>query len=100
MGYSSKGRRPFEAASKSSHHHIINDPEVQKLVARIEKPPTTSDISVEDLTFEYVPPPENPIEEIIAVDGGYTEAVINKEYPSRLIHFLHVILGRCLAGRK
>ena len=88
MGYSSKGRRPFEAASKSSHHHIINDPEVQKLVARIEKPPTTSDISVEDLTFEYVPPPENPIEEIIAVDGGYTEAVINKEYPSRLIHFL------------
>ncbi len=88
MGYSSNGRRPFEAASKSSHHHIINDPEVQKLLDRIEKPPATSTVSLDNLTFEYVPPLENPIEAIIVVDGGYTEAVINKEYPSRLIHFL------------
>jgi hypothetical protein len=45
MGYPSRNnRRPFEAASKAAHHHIINDPEVQKLMSRLYKPPRSEEI--------------------------------------------------------
>jgi hypothetical protein len=88
MGYPSKNnRRPFEAASKASHHHIINDPEVQKLMGRIYKPPRTEDIPLENVEIDFEPPQRNRIEAIIAVDGGYTEAVLEKEFPSRTMHF-------------
>jgi len=89
MGYPSKNnRRPFEAASKASHHHIINDPEVQKLMSRIYKPPRSEEIPLEDVTVDFEPPKDNQIEAIIAVDGGYTEAVLEKGFPSRTMHFL------------
>jgi hypothetical protein len=89
MGYPSKNnRRPFEAASKASHHHIINDVEVQQLLTRIYKPPRSEDIPLDDFTLDLVSPQSNQAEAIIAVDGGYTEAVIDKEFPSRTIHFL------------
>jgi len=89
MGYSSKNnRRPFEAASKASHHHIINDPEVQSLMSRIYKPPRSEEIPLDDITIDFEPSEENQIEAIIAVDGGYTEAILEKDFPSRTIHFL------------
>jgi hypothetical protein len=89
MGYQSKNnRRPFEAASKASHHHIINDPEVQKMMSRIYKPPRSEEIPLEDITVDFEPPKDNQIEAIIAVDGGYTEAVLEKDFPSRTMHFL------------
>ncbi|MBO1058143.1 MAG: DNA double-strand break repair nuclease NurA [Dolichospermum sp. JUN01] len=89
MGYTSKNnRRPFESASKASHHHIINDPEVQAVMQRIEEPPQVDDISIEQLIQDFEPPDNNPIEAIIAVDGGYTEVVLNRDFPSRSIHFL------------
>ncbi|MDZ7970471.1 MAG: NurA domain-containing protein [Nostoc sp. DedSLP03] len=89
MGYSSKNnRRPFEAASKASHHHLINDSEVQALMEHIYKPPRAEDIPLTNLTVNFTPPANNPVEAIIAVDGGYTEAVIEKDFPSRSIHFL------------
>ncbi|MEI6445311.1 MAG: NurA domain-containing protein [Nostocales cyanobacterium ELA583] len=89
MGYSSKNnRRPFESASKASHHHIINDPEVQAVMQRIEEPPQVDDISIEQLIEDFKPTENNPVEAIIAVDGGYTEVVLNKDFPSRSIHFL------------
>ncbi|MGB0562307.1 MAG: NurA domain-containing protein [Spirulinaceae cyanobacterium] len=89
MGYSSKNnRRPFEAASKSSHHYIINDPEVQQLMARIYTPPRLEEIPLEDVTIDFEPHEQNQIEAIIAVDGGYTEAILEKNFPSRTIHFL------------
>ena len=89
MGYSSRNnRRPFEAASKAAHHHIINDPEVQKLMNRIYKPPRSEEISLEALTLDFKPSARKQIEAIIAVDGGYTEAVLEKEFPSRTVHFL------------
>lgn len=87
MGYSSSGRRPFEKASKSSHHHIINDPEIQKLIANIEKPPKAQKAQLGELLIDYSPPSNNPIEAIVAVDGGYSEAIIDKEFPSRVMHF-------------
>ncbi|MBD2596028.1 NurA domain-containing protein [Nostoc spongiaeforme FACHB-130] len=89
MGYSSKSnRRPFEAASKASHHHLINDSEVQALMERIYIPPRAEDIPLSDLIFNFTPPDNNPVEAIIAVDGGYTEAILDKDFPSRSIHFL------------
>jgi hypothetical protein len=89
MGYPSKNnRRPFEAASKASHHHIINDVEVQQLLTRLYKPPRPEDIPFDDFTFDVVAPQSNQVEAIIAVDGGYTEAVIDKDFPSRTMHFL------------
>lgn len=88
MGYSSRNnRRPFEAASKASHHHLINDPEVQALMERIYKPPRAEDIPLTDLIVNFTPPASNPVEAIIAVDGGYTEAILEKDFPSRSVHF-------------
>ncbi|MBF2067543.1 MAG: NurA domain-containing protein [Calothrix sp. C42_A2020_038] len=89
MGYNSRNnRRPFEAASKASHHHIINDPEVQALMERIYQPPRAENIPLTDLTVNFTPPDNNPVEAIIAVDGGYTEAILEKDFPSRSVHFL------------
>jgi hypothetical protein len=89
MGYQSKNnRRPFEAASKASHHHIINDVEVQQLLSRIYKPPRSQEIPLDEFTLDLITPQSNQAEAIIAVDGGYTEAVIDKDFPSRTMHFL------------
>ncbi|MDB9345890.1 NurA domain-containing protein [Nodularia spumigena CS-586/05] len=89
MGYTSRNkRRPFEGASKASHHHLINDSEVQALMERIYKPPRSEDIPLNSLTVDFNPPSNNPVEAIIAVDGGYTEAILDKDFPSRTVHFL------------
>ncbi|MBF2056841.1 MAG: DNA double-strand break repair nuclease NurA [Cyanobacterium sp. T60_A2020_053] len=89
MGYTSKNnRRPFESASKASHHHIINDPEVQAVMQRIEQRPQVDEVSMEQLIEDFKPSENNPVESIIAVDGGYTEVVLNKDFPSQSIHFL------------
>jgi hypothetical protein len=89
MGYQSKNnRRPSEFASKSSHHHIINDPEVKSIIERIDKPSQSPEIPLINLIVDFDPLQENPVEAIIAADGGYTEVNIDKEFPSRTIHFL------------
>lgn len=89
MGYPSRNnRRPFEAASKASHHHIINDPEVQALMQRIYTPPRAEDIPLTEVAVDFEPSQAEQIEAIIAVDGGYTEAILEKGFPSRTMHFL------------
>jgi hypothetical protein len=89
MGYTSKNnRRPFEGASKASHHHIINDSEVLAVIDRLYKPPKDGELSLTDFTVDLAPPQNNPVEAIIAVDGGYSEVIIDKGFPSRTMHFL------------
>lgn len=89
MGYSSSdGRRPFELASKSSHHHVINDPEVQALLEGLATPPPPEEIPLDELALKIEELQSNPVQAIVAVDGGYAETSITKDYPSRLIHFL------------
>ncbi len=89
MGYISRNnRRPYEGASKASHQYIINDPDVQALMERIYKPTNDFSISIDDLTIDFEPPDKNPIQYVIAVDGGYTEALLEKDFPSRTIHFM------------
>lgn len=89
MGYQSRNnRRPFEGASKASHHYLINDSEVKALIERIHEPPKAEEVPIKNVCVEVDSNPNNPVEAIIAVDGGYTEAIINKDFPSRTIHFL------------
>lgn len=89
MGYSSRNnRRPFEGASKSSHQHIINDPEVIALMDRIYKPVKDQCVDVNDLIINFEPLIRNPVEYIIAVDGGYAETTLDKDFPSRTLHFM------------
>lgn len=91
MGYSAKdGRRPFEMASKASHHHIINDQEVQSLLKQLEPRPRAEQSDFKDLAIKFAPPANNPIQHIIAADGGYAEVVWEKDFPSRLIHFVQI----------
>ena len=88
MGYTSRNnRRPFEGASKASHHHIINDPEVQAVMERIYKPPQNDELSLVELIEDFDPSENNPVEAIIAIDGGYTEVTLDKGFPSRTMHF-------------
>lgn len=89
MGYTSRNnRRPYEGASKASHQYIINDPDVQVLMDRIYKPNIISSVSSDDVVIDFEPPESNPIQYVIAVDGGYTEAILAKDFPSRSIHFM------------
>jgi hypothetical protein len=89
MGYMNRfGRRPAEFASKSSHSEIIRDPEVEAFLSKCTLPRRAEEVSVEDHTrLEYQRVEPNPIQHIVAVDGGYTEVPVRTEYPSATICF-------------
>jgi hypothetical protein len=89
MGYSSKsGRKPFEYASKSAHGYIINDPAVNQFLGKCHFPKSSGEIalpkenlvSIKDLT-------SNPIDNIVAIDGGISEVTVKKEFPSSTLTF-------------
>lgn len=88
MAYDGQGRRPFERASRSSHHHIITDPEVQALLAD-SWIPGTADVPINALTFAR---PDlatiAEIEHIVAIDGSVAEAVVRPDYPSSAVAFM------------
>ena len=93
MAYSSKtGKRPNEYASKSSHSHIINDSSVQQFLANCDMPKHAEEIdfSEDHVYFHFTPPRDNPINHIIAVDGGYTEVIVQPEFPSATIGFFQI----------
>ena len=46
MSYSSVGKKPFEKASKSSHHHIINDEVVQSALSNFYIPDVLPEVSI------------------------------------------------------
>lgn len=89
MGYTSRrGRRPDEGASKSAHSYVIKDQEVQRFLAQCNLPTKSSDVSFADhIRLEYTPVSSNPIRHVIAVDGGYAEIVVEKEFPSSKLCF-------------
>lgn len=91
MAYASKGRRPNEYASKSAHSYLINDPAVQAFLGRCSFPKHAGEVSFSDHErFTYKPVEENPIRHIIAIDGGYTEVVVQEEFPSSTICFFQI----------
>ncbi len=89
MGYSRRlGRRPMEQASKSSHQNVINDVEVQKFLGRCALPRSASDVVLDQhVHLNYEPVPVNPIRHIVAVDSGFTEVPVRKNFPSSTLCF-------------
>ena len=89
MAYTSKrGRRPNENASKSSHSYVINDKTVQEFLKNCRLPKLASEVEIDDhVSFQLEPPLTNPIRYVIAIDGGYTEVVVQNDYPSAKICF-------------
>tara|TARA_R110000782_G_scaffold160861_3_gene252912 strand:- start:1619 stop:2926 length:1308 start_codon:yes stop_codon:yes gene_type:complete len=78
----------MEMASKSSHGHIIRDPEVQKFLAQCELPKEIGEIELPStLLFDFEAPTENPIKHIITIDGGYTEVAVRNQFPSSTMCF-------------
>lgn len=90
MGYSSKsGGRPFEYASKSAHSHIINDSSVVEFLKSCKRPVDSKELNISDISSsDWEPSDENnPIQHVIAIDGGAQEISHEKRYPSSSITF-------------
>lgn len=89
MSYTSrKGRRPSEYASKSSHTHIINDPEVTTFLDNCNYPKDSEEILIDPTKIHEVKTPSNiPIRNIVAIDGGRTTVSVKNEFPSSTITF-------------
>ena len=89
MGYvSKKGRRPTEYASKSSHSYIIKENAVISFLSNCNLPKPAEEINIPESNIISIDNNKNTINYVIAVDGGYTEATVVKEYPSAKISFL------------
>jgi hypothetical protein len=88
MAYGSRGRRPVERASKSSHHHVINDEAVASLVRDSWLPQVGEPHALPDL--DYRPDFSNDIQldHFIAIDGSYQEVSVRPEYPSASLCFM------------
>lgn len=89
MGYTSrKGKRPNEYASKSSHSNIIKDTTVVEFLKKCSLPKRAEEIDFTDHEIiEFNDIEKNPINYIIAIDGGYSEVPVRKEFPSATISF-------------
>ena len=89
MGYTSRrGRRPQEAASKSSHGYIVNDPVVVRFLEKCHLPARASDVALTTQRLLNVAEIQrNPINHVIAIDGGYSEIPVRREFPSSTITF-------------
>ena len=82
------GRRPMEQASKSSHQNVINDAEVQNFLRRCALPRSASDVALkEHVLVDYEAVPVNPTRHIVAVDSGFTEVPVQKNFPSSTLCF-------------
>ncbi|MHC5754533.1 MAG: NurA domain-containing protein [Nostoc sp.] len=92
MGYTSKhGRRPNEYASKSGHTHIINDESLQEFLSQCNLPKSADEVTISDcLNFSYEPVVKNPIRNIIAIDGGYSEVSVQTGFPSSTVCFCQI----------
>lgn len=80
--------KPFERASKTAHTNIINDRDVQNFLSSCHIPPFEESIEHEDMTIiELKELESNPIKNIIAIDGGYTNVYVKEDFPSSTIAF-------------
>lgn len=83
MGYSSKGSRPIEYASKASHIHIVNDATVVEYLRNCDLPKEVNEIDLTGHIIHECPEDTiNPIKHVFAIDGGYTEVPVRSKFPS------------------
>jgi hypothetical protein len=87
VGYSSKGRKPIERASKIAHVEIIKNPEVQAYISQCVLPSPPDSASLSSLLRKAKDVDASEVTTVIAVDGGYTETFVREEYPSACIAF-------------
>lgn len=89
MGTTSRSHKPNEWAAKVNHTHIIKDPFIQNFISTCKFPKETSEIDELDkeLIYDFDESTSNPIEHILAVDGGYTTVEVKKSFPSSQIAF-------------
>ncbi|MBA2084696.1 hypothetical protein DMTZ50_0501 [Dehalococcoides mccartyi] len=89
MGYVSRsGKRPNENASRSSHSHVINDSAVCGFLGKCNLPKSSGEIELPTtLIHDLADLAKNPITHVIAIDGGYSEVFVKKEFPSSTITF-------------
>jgi hypothetical protein len=87
MGYSSKGRKPIERASKIAHVEIINNPDVRDYINECILPDVPSLESLEDRLGVVTSTACSETSAVIAIDGGYTETFVREEYPSAQLAF-------------
>lgn len=85
---SKQGKRPPEYASKVAHGYVVNDSYVREFLKNCTLPRRSSDISFDDFPIVQAEAiNSNPIKHIIAIDGGYTEVVVQHDFPSAQIAF-------------
>src|SRR5215813_3126961 len=97
MGFSSRGRRPAEYASKSAHGHVILDPAVQDFLKSCQLPKKAGDVKLSEHTcVPFAPVAKNPVTHVIAFDSGYQEVQVQKEFPSATVCFFQ--FGELLFG--
>lgn len=89
MSYTSRrGRRPSEYASKSSHSFIINDPDVTGFLSTCDYPKESEEVDFDKVPIYKVKElTNNPIKNVVAIDGGRTEVPVKREFPSSLLTF-------------
>jgi len=87
MGYTSKGRKPFERASKIAHVDIIKNPDVQAYVGQCVLPSAPKPEFLDSMLAQLGNVDTSAVTAVIAVDGGYTETYLREEYPSASIAF-------------
>ena len=88
MGYAARhGKRPMELASKSAHSHVINDPEVRAYLEQCRLPQDVGDIQLSEKELHPLKDLPNPIQQVIAIDGGVTEVPVKKGFPSSTVTF-------------
>lgn len=90
MSYASRyGRRPREFASKDSHSHIINDAEIVSFLEKCRLPIRADEVEIpSNLLVKIESPAKNQVKKIIALDGGYTEVTVKKDFPSSMLSFI------------
>lgn len=87
MGYGqSRGRRPFERASKIAHAEILNNPTVRQFVDGCSLPAPPDAPTLKSLLCKALPG-SGQVKSVIAIDGGMTEVPVRKEYPSASVTF-------------
>jgi hypothetical protein len=78
----------LELASKSAHGHVINDPDVQRFLAQCALPKTAREITLaEHAVIPFAPVNPNPIRHVVAIDSGYTEVPVHRNFPSSTLAF-------------
>src|SRR5687768_2259648 len=82
-----RGRRPYERASKIAHTEIITNPLVQEFIQGCTLPAPPPPGAIKKLVVPIEDSPKRPTT-VIAIDGGLTETVVRKEYPSASFAFI------------